>query len=134
MKEKIKNRFDKLTIKQLWMAYIIVLLIDIIHVEYLTAKYNIKAADIFNVVGFYWLSPLIGFVELIIGILILYKNSNNYDSTFQNIYFFNIPFTAIELGINVHWLAHKTNKFFAWFIVSISILALVEDFCLFFQI
>ena len=136
MKSTLKNFKERLrrpaSTKQLTILWILLglsFLADYLNVMFLSRQYNCTPKELLYVSGFYWLSPLFGLVDLIIGYIIfkktiVYINLYVHDFVFNGNY--NKPLRIVIPKI-IKYDYHSISKMLSIIIMAISILSLASD-------
>lgn len=129
---------ERLRLKKLWTLVLLSLIADSFCCNYLAMTNHCKVSEIYEVVGVWWLSPIFGLFDLIIGLLILYKALQNYHEFLNgnNCTTIKIPLTAKShfLVENADKLIFKLNLYGGVFISAVSIASLILDVRLFFHL
>lgn len=128
----MKKLFQKIKVRHLVVFYLLMLTLEKIHCDYLASQYNCAVSELYEVVGFYWLSPLSSIVDLMLGIMILLKSYYNLANEVK-IIIVELPImnSTLQAGVNLNWLKRKLSRLFGGFIVFISVASLILDVMLF---
>lgn len=130
----MKKLFKKIEVRHLVVFYLLMFTMDKIHCDYLASQYNCAVSELYSVVGFYWLSPVFGIIDLILGIMILLKSHYNLANEVK-IIIVELPImnSTLQAGVNLSWLKRKLSRLFGGFIIFISVASLILDVMLFLQ-
>lgn len=129
LKEKWNCRTLREQLLVLWVSLGISFLLDELNCIFLTIQYNCRMEDLLYVTDFYWLSPVFGIVDLIIGILIFKKTFISLDITTYR-FIFNLPnYTTFEFSVPVitRGISTLLSKGLSLFVIAISICSLMTD-------
>lgn len=129
LKEKWNCRTLREQLLILWILLGISFLLDELNCRFLTMQYNCRMEELLYVTDFYWLSPVFGIVDLIIGILIFKKTFISLDITIHRFVFNRPNYTTFEFSVPVITRGINTllSKGLSLYVIAISICSLMTD-------
>lgn len=143
----MKKLLKKIEVRHLLMAFLVMFVLDEIRCRYLAMQHGCAVSELYETVGFYWLSPVFGIVDLMIGCLLLLKTIHNsvcyipkeYDVlTVEKSFLWGntlhtFSFTVENLYNNLENIRFWINVLLSTFICLLSIVSLIMDVYLFFK-
>lgn len=114
----------------LWSSFIISFLLDEINCTYLAWQYNCSVSDLWKITDFYWLSPIFGIIDLLIGISIFRKVKVSSEIVVRQFVF---NFSGKSFIISVPKINGLTQKALSVIVIIISVCSLIGDIGKFFM-